>query len=1355
MSKPDPMIGRVLHGSIEIKRLIGRGGMGNVYEALQTNLDRRVAVKVMTPEHAANPMAADYFIREAKQASKLRHPNVIQIIDFGKEGNDILFIAMEFVPGQPLSSIMREASPLPTARVVEIMAQTMEGLAEAHSHHLIHRDLKPDNLMIEKTREGGDFVKILDFGISQSKAGGAEVGPLTQAGALVGTPQYMSPEQAKGESVDARSDLFSMGVILYEILTGTKPFSGNHVPQILMEVIQKVPTPPAKARPDLLIDPELEMVCIRALNKNPDLRYQSAMEFKNALRRIGVVREAEAKPAAAAAAFIFKRGRNSGEDNKSLVASPAASAPVPAVKPTPAVQPSIDSAEHVPGPLHTPGEDGIHTVGLDRITPSPQVGTEVSHQKQRVPEPVRFNDQHADPSMPFAGTEILHGSGEVVDSSKLFSLMNATPAPIPVPAPVRSAAGPLGLDLQQLRADLVGEKRSATVLVVHHRTRQAMNSEELSEHLTVYASILQQVAERWGGMLQARQGAYATLAFGIVKTSTDDSFRTAQAALDLRAQLRRMMPREFAFGFGIAQGEVFMPGGQIERASGHVIDHASDASRDAGDDEILLSGAELQEQLDATFKLAAPLKNGLRPVLGVLDVARQPSARVSNLIGRDEELATGLSALARISRGQGALFAVLGHAGMGKTALLHEVEAFAEQRGHLVLRTRASLPGIEGIRDAVLGWLRDLARIHGRARDLEIMFRELGLPAEPTRLLAAFMRNALGEVFAAKGTARSMDSSTSAMAAVDIAFRALLKKIQETRPVLLTLDQIDDYDDAFASWYSRWARGLSDVRVMWLLGIRTRSSHTHRDLPPDSTLVYVDALDDAATRMWLKAELPQDVSNALRSELATLSGGIPLQIRQLVDHIKRHKITSRESAEDWLSRAREVNAVLQMRFNDLSGPEKNLLALLSVLGNGTPGEVLLDLAHESWKPETAIQNLFVEGVLEITGAEDDPILNFKPSVLERVVRDQLSKAVQKQIHGRAVDYYQARLVRSLDASKRQAVELPLVRHLIALERRDEAVQILDQMADACLVSFDYELADVHLARIIQILTESSAGSEDIARRSLKRVRVQAALGNIRIARDICRTIDRLPGLPEILSLEIKIEQAYIWLKEEDPDTFEPAVKRAVGGMRQIVQSESSVFNVALLVRGMQLLGEIYERKNRLAPAIEVLIEAVAFIEQYGLTPTNNPWGPRLLWEPVNQLGRLRLRNGEPQGAASLFDVALKVAQEAGDQRGELVVRANQASLQVEQRLMDAALRSINQALKLALNINDLQAQSKVLFNLGLLQMRQSRKDLAEESFARSLALAEQLDWREGIAMATTQLSTLRSQQSQDFMKPRG
>ncbi len=273
-SRPDPMIGRVLHGTIELKRLIGRGGMGAVYEGYQAHLERRVAVKIMTPEHARNPIAAEYFIREAKQSSAIRHPNIIQILDFGKEG-DILFLAMEFVPGVPLSSIMGEHALIPM-RISQILDQMLAALEEAHENQIVHRDLKPDNVMIEQKRDGSDFVKILDFGIAQSRAT-QPAGPLTQAGALVGTPHYMSPEQAEGKLLDGRSDLFSVGVILYELLTGELPFTGNSLPQILINVIQKDPAPPL--RDGKTVDPALEAICLRALAKNPDLRYQSAQRF--------------------------------------------------------------------------------------------------------------------------------------------------------------------------------------------------------------------------------------------------------------------------------------------------------------------------------------------------------------------------------------------------------------------------------------------------------------------------------------------------------------------------------------------------------------------------------------------------------------------------------------------------------------------------------------------------------------------------------------------------------------------------------------------------------------------------------------------------------------------------------------------------------------------------------------------------------------------------------------------------------------------------------------------------------------------------------------------------------------------
>src|SRR5580692_9404123 len=235
-SGPEQLIGRTIAGKFLIEAAIGAGAMGAVFRARQIALEKTVAIKVLHGEHADDASFVTRFQREAKAASRLNHPNSMQVIDYGAEPDGLLYIAMEYLDGRSLHRVIREDRPLHAARITDILMQTLAALAVAHDMGVVHRDLKPDNIMIlSGTDDDGrpkDIVKVCDFGIAKitdSRAyrdgpGRTSDAPLTTAGLMIGTPEYMSPEQGSGQKLDARSDLYSVGVILFEMLTGKVPF---------------------------------------------------------------------------------------------------------------------------------------------------------------------------------------------------------------------------------------------------------------------------------------------------------------------------------------------------------------------------------------------------------------------------------------------------------------------------------------------------------------------------------------------------------------------------------------------------------------------------------------------------------------------------------------------------------------------------------------------------------------------------------------------------------------------------------------------------------------------------------------------------------------------------------------------------------------------------------------------------------------------------------------------------------------------------------------------------------------------------------------------------------------------------
>ena len=349
----DALVGTVLEGAYRITRLIGEGGMGAVYEAVQLRLNKRVAVKLMARDLAANREALARFHREAEITSHLGHPHLVTVFDFGQAESGEPYLVMEYLEGEDLDQRLRRAGRMPIETVVHVVKQVASALGAAHDQGVVHRDLKPGNVFLLQIPGEPDFAKVLDFGISKMKAARTQ---LTNASAVMGTPNYMSPEQATGmvEDIDHHADQWALGCIAWQMLLGRGPFVADEVAAILYQIINLDPHPLAPRVPGL--PPAAETVLRRALCKRPAERFASIREFSGAFEVATSGRPADATPVPVMVPPAAPAGPTIGYGG-TPVAGTALSAPAPR-----AVRESAAEASHT--------DDGaMDTLPRNRIKP--------------------------------------------------------------------------------------------------------------------------------------------------------------------------------------------------------------------------------------------------------------------------------------------------------------------------------------------------------------------------------------------------------------------------------------------------------------------------------------------------------------------------------------------------------------------------------------------------------------------------------------------------------------------------------------------------------------------------------------------------------------------------------------------------------------------------------------------------------------------------------------------------------------------------------------------------------------------------------------------------------------------------
>ena len=1080
----DPLIGVRLKGTYELIKKIGEGGMGNVYAAIQYPLERKVAVKVLKPTDS-NPEGEHYFMREVKAINSLRHPNIITIVDYGKEADGTLYLVMEHLPGLTLKDVIKKDYPLDPKRVCHILIQLLGALEQAHNSEIIHCDLKPANLMVEEVAGQPDFVKVLDFGIAKVKGPAMEAGPYTEAGNIVGTFDYMSPEQIMRKDLDGRADVWSVGVILYEMLTRKRLFHDRDAVSIIGRVMQMAIRPPSELAPDVPIDPGLEHICMRAMERNLKKRYQTAREMRDALRRC--LKDLESGGQGSVS--------NTGPHSGSLAASGL-------------VRGGTGNLPNTGNQNPGTGVANTSLTGLSSLySRSGSFGSFATEHSSRLATGIAAGSSILDQSFNAADLE-----GSLVGERRKVAVI----------AIQQTARRKSGIDPEELA------RRSAEEQQIIHQVVKHFDG-EIDSNLGGTTTVLFGARRaRVGDNLRAAECAVALqhrfrsldqgaahigigLVYGEVFISDRKGGNAYGDAIDRAVEIAR-----------VCKDARVLADSEMVQATRERVTY-SQGRNVAGDEacEILsvqTSAQKKEENLEG------------------VDVFVPRPAYFDELMRRANSAKDGA----------GGGIAIQGDLGTGKTVLLDRYAAkLKEAKWQVFIAKDAYRNGQQGLAP-IREWIRLIAKTY---KDPQKLIRSacesIGLKKHIDAVIAVFLgqqNEALEQQELPWTDAKGYANFTGAL------LHRVLRFAMRKGPVLLGIDDIIAQDTFTIGFLDALLAGIQKQKLLIAVTQRIESSMLDHGLPGNFERLPIGGFSTEESRQYIAQVLGYTPPPAIVQQVHMRSSGNPMFLQELVQAVLQRnggKLTDESQLLD-AGVPLNLQELLAARLDVLPDQARDLLAIASVIGESFREDFFHQITPSHLEPNRLLKELVA---LNFISAQFDGFqrihLSFQPRALRKVVYDRLPRSTRHDIHSRIIEF----LEQAPDYAAVDPLEYPLMVafHYRSVEGWEGAAYYLTVAGGMLLELYDYDGAISQLQDAVDLLKDFPANHETLLMARSRLLVAMRESGRLEDAMRILEklpSLDGVEGVSDELYQDLQYEQAMIYLEGGSFDASEQHLRRA-------------------------------------------------------------------------------------------------------------------------------------------------------------------------------------------------------------------